>query len=154
MRSGVLSIQLNAGYVRAKHAYCIRTWRLGLRATLVACQTLACEKNRFSSLLAAGDLSRGGSSATQRQKFHTDEVKSVRNPVRSADWQTEQLYCFRYCLRMTDKKATRVNCKRDESITKQSMTVEYILLQKKHLCFAGARSLNTTLYQNRPVKKT
>ena len=65
---------------------CTRTWRLGLRAPLVACQTLACEKNRFSSLLAAGDLSQGRCSATQRQNLHTDEVKSVRNPVRSADW--------------------------------------------------------------------
>ena len=35
------------------------------------------------------DVSRGGMSATQRQKFHTDDVKSVRNPVRSADWSTE-----------------------------------------------------------------
>ena len=32
------------------------------------------------------DVSRGGTSATQRQKFHTDDVKSVRNPVISADW--------------------------------------------------------------------
>ena len=36
--------------------------------------TLACENSRFSSLIAAGDLSRGGTSATQRQKFHTDDV--------------------------------------------------------------------------------
>ena len=36
--------------------------------------TLACENSRFSSLLAAGDVSRGGTSATQRQKFHTDDV--------------------------------------------------------------------------------
>ena len=35
------------------------------------------------------DVSRGGTSATQRQKFHTDDVKSVWNPVRSADWSTE-----------------------------------------------------------------
>ena len=32
---------------------------------------LACENSRFSSLLAAWDISRGGTSATQRQKFHT-----------------------------------------------------------------------------------
>ena len=50
---------------------------------------VACENIRFSSLFAAGDVSRGGTSATQRQKFHTDDVKSVRNPVRSADWSTE-----------------------------------------------------------------
>ena len=50
---------------------------------------LACENIRFSSLFVDGDVSRGGTSATQRQKFHTDDVKSVRNPVRSADWSTE-----------------------------------------------------------------
>ena len=44
---------------------------------------VACENIRFSSLFAAGDVSRGGTSATQRQKFYTDDVKSVRNPVRS-----------------------------------------------------------------------
>ena len=50
---------------------------------------VACENIRFSSLFADGDVSRGGTSATQRQKFHTDDVKSVQNPVRSADWSTE-----------------------------------------------------------------
>ena len=46
--------------------------------------SLACENIRFSSLFADGGVSRGGTSATQRQKFHT-----VWNPVRSADWLTE-----------------------------------------------------------------
>ena len=40
-----------------------------------------------------GDVSRGGTSATQRQKFHTDDVKSVWNPVVSGDWTSETLYC-------------------------------------------------------------
>ena len=31
-----------------------------------------CENIRFSRLFAAGDVSRGGTSATERQKFHTD----------------------------------------------------------------------------------
>jgi len=35
---------------------------------------LACENIRFSSLFAAGDVSPGGTSATQRQKFHTDDA--------------------------------------------------------------------------------
>ena len=47
---------------------------------------VACENIRFSSLFADGDVSRGGTSATQRHKFHNDDVTSVRNPVRSADW--------------------------------------------------------------------
>ena len=55
-----------------------------IRSVLVACENIC-----FSSLFAAGDVSRGGMSATQRQKFHTDDVKSVQNPVRSADWSTE-----------------------------------------------------------------
>ena len=39
---------------------------------IVAGQYVACENIRFSSLFTAGDISRGGTSATQRQKFHTD----------------------------------------------------------------------------------
>ena len=35
---------------------------------------LACEYNRFPLLLAARDVSPGGIYATQRQKFHTDDV--------------------------------------------------------------------------------
>ena len=34
---------------------------------------LACKNIRFSSLFVAGDVSRGETSATQRQKFHTDD---------------------------------------------------------------------------------
>ena len=37
-------------------------------------QSVACENIRFSSLFAAGDVSRRRTSATQRQKFHTDDV--------------------------------------------------------------------------------
>ena len=36
---------------------------------------------RNSSLFAAGDVSSGGTSANQRQKFPNDDVKSVWNPV-------------------------------------------------------------------------
>ena len=35
---------------------------------------LSCENIRFSSLFAARDVSRGGTSATQRQKFHADDA--------------------------------------------------------------------------------
>ena len=35
---------------------------------------LACENIRFSSLFAPGDVSPGGTSATQRHEFHTDDV--------------------------------------------------------------------------------
>ena len=36
--------------------------------------SLAYENSRFSTLLAPGHVSRRGTSATQRQKFHTDDV--------------------------------------------------------------------------------
>ena len=125
----------------------------GMKVFHLSVRRVACENIRFSSLFFAGDVSRGRTSATQRQKFHTDDVKSVRNPVRSADWSTEQLHCLSYCLQMTDKrqKATKVKCKRKESLTKQSIFLEYSLLQKKHLSFAEARwQISKTLYQNRP----
>ena len=51
---------------------------------------------------------------------------------------------------MRDKrqKATKVKFKREKSLTKQSIFVEYSLLLKKHLSFAGARwQMNTTLYK-------
>ena len=44
----------------------IGKWRTG--------QWVACENIRFSSLFAAGDVSRGGTSATRGQKFHTDDA--------------------------------------------------------------------------------
>ena len=49
---------------------------------------------------------------------------------------------------MKDKrqKATKVKCKCNESLTKQSIFVEYSLLYNEHLSFAGARlQMNTTL---------
>ena len=94
------------------------------------------------------DVSRGGTSATQRQKFYTDDEKSVQNPVRSANWSTEQFHCCSHCLQMTTKDKRR---QRSKYLTKQSICVEYGLLWKKHLSFAGAHSqMNTTLFQNRP----
>ena len=51
-------------------------------------------KHPFLLALRRWGVSSGGTSATQQQKFHTDDIKSVRNPVRSADWSTEQLHRF------------------------------------------------------------
>ena len=50
---------------------------------------IACKNRRYSSLITAGGVSPGGTSVTQQQKFHTDDVKSVQNPVISPDWTTE-----------------------------------------------------------------
>ena len=78
---------------------------------LIASFQFACENSRFSSLFAAEDVSRGITSATQRQKFHSGDVKSVRNPVRSADWSTEYLHCFSFVYEWLtkDKRSRRSN---------------------------------------------
>ena len=34
------------------------------------------------------DISLEGTYATQQQKFHTEDIKYVQNPVISADWMT------------------------------------------------------------------
>jgi len=47
---------------------------LGVMNNFLYPSVIACENIRFSSLFAAGDVSRGGTSATQRQKFHTDDA--------------------------------------------------------------------------------
>ena len=49
-----------------------------------------CENIRFSSLFAAGDVSRGGTSATQGQKFHTDDANQrLHNKSSSGVRQTQ-----------------------------------------------------------------
>ena len=55
---------------------------------------------------------------------------------------------------MTDKrqKATKVKCKREESLTKQSIFVEYSILKNKHLSFAAARWRMNTKSTRRHVK--
>ena len=42
---------------------------------------VACENRHFSLPLAARYVSPGETPAPQRQKFHTDDVKSIRNLV-------------------------------------------------------------------------
>ena len=44
--------------------------------------------------LPLGDVSQGGTSATQRQKLHTDDIKSVQNLVISTDWMMECSHSF------------------------------------------------------------
>ena len=70
-------------------------WSVRTANALVACRQLGfglpirsvqqskfsvSENSRFSSLFAAGNVSQGGTSATQRQKFYTDDAKQcLRN---------------------------------------------------------------------------
>ena len=54
------------------------TWVSYLRR---ARQAVACENIRFSSLFAAEDVSRGGTSAIQQQKFHTDDANQCLHNI-------------------------------------------------------------------------
>ena len=51
----------------------LNIWK-GFISIVHARNILACENIRFSSLFVAENVSRGGTSATQRQKFHTDDA--------------------------------------------------------------------------------
>ena len=56
---------------------------------------IACENIRFSSLFATGDVSRGGTSATQRQKFHTDDaIQCLHNKSSSHGVPNTNLFNF------------------------------------------------------------
>ena len=55
---------------------------------------IACENSGFSLLLAAGDVSQGGTSATQQQKFHTDDVNQcLPNKSSSHGVPNANLFC-------------------------------------------------------------
>ena len=84
-----LVLKLHSYNTRNAMNYSSQFSRINVRKFTIAYQGLACEDIRFSSLVVAGDVSRRGTSTTQRQKIHTGDVKSVRNSVRSADWSTE-----------------------------------------------------------------
>ena len=61
--------------------------------------SIACENIRFSSLFAAGDVSRGGTAATQRQKFHTDHTNQcLLNKSGSHGVPNVDLFSFRFLL--------------------------------------------------------
>ena len=53
----------------------------GRRGLCVILPSLAWENSHFSSLFAARNVSRGGTSATQRQKFHTDDVNQCLHNI-------------------------------------------------------------------------
>ena len=60
---------------------------------------LACENIHFSSLFVDGDVSREGTSATQRQKFHTDDVNQcLHNKSGSHRIPNANLFNFTFLL--------------------------------------------------------
>ena len=60
---------------------------------------VACKNIRFSSLFTTGDVSRGGTSGTQRQKFHTDDANQcLLNKSGSHGVPNVNLFNFRFFL--------------------------------------------------------
>ena len=79
------SVRLGFNLVIRRNSYtlCLTSLLLG---RFVFGKVIACENIRFSSLFAAGDVSRGGTSATQRQKFHTDDANQCLHNKSSSHW--------------------------------------------------------------------
>ena len=55
---------------------------------IITIARISLQNSHLSSLLAIWDVSSGGMSVPQRQKFLIDDVKFVRNLVGSSEWST------------------------------------------------------------------
>ena len=83
---------------------------------------LAHENSRFSSLFAARDVSRGGTS-TQRQKFHTDDVNQcLHNKSGSHGIPNANLFNFTFLLVDFGK----VSCSSANELQQNSSREDYI----------------------------
>ena len=67
--------------MKASRDYPYRSQAKSLPWLILTASDIACGNIRFSMLFAAGDVSRPETSATQRQKFHADDVKYVDGVV-------------------------------------------------------------------------
>ena len=78
---------------------------------------VACENSRFFLLLAAFDILQGGTSGTQQQKFHTDDVNQCLHNKSGSPWPGFQMQICSilhfswailvkcsFCLRMSSSK--------------------------------------------------
>ena len=65
---------LNRPFVISKNPHFQKQAKCKTFPVKITLFALACENIRFSSLFAAGDVARGGTSATRQQKFHTDDA--------------------------------------------------------------------------------
>ena len=92
---------------------------------------VACENNRFSSLPAAAwrHFTWRNFCHSAAKKFHNNNVKSVWNRVRSADWSMEKLHCFSYCLRFTDNAKFTDN-EECQEMRMSSRKTQMLLLKK------------------------
>ena len=84
-------------------------------------KSLACKHTRCSSLFATGDVSRGGTSATQRQKFHTDDnLSGIRSEALIGRRSSYIVLVIVYEWQTKGKRPQRSNINK-ESLTKRSI---------------------------------
>ena len=79
--------------------------------------SLACENSRFFSFFVAGNVSRGGTSATQRQKFHTDDVNQCLHNI-SGRHEVPHPNLFNFTFLLVD--FTKVLCSSANELQKNS----------------------------------
>ena len=116
----------------------------------------ACENIRFSSLFAAGDVSRGGTFATQRRKFHTDDANQcLLNKSGSHGVPNVNLFNFRFllvhsgkvfCSSANELKQSTNACSREDYIP-QILPVFVRDSSRLHLTFGAFCLLSVILKQ-------
>ena len=90
-------------------------------------KVLACENIRFSLFVLAGDVSRGGTSATQQQQFHTDDANQcLHNKSGSHGVPNIKLSNF-MCLLVDFGKVLCSSAKELEQNSNTSFREDYIL---------------------------
>ena len=94
--------------------------------------TLACENSRFSSLIAAGDLSRGGASATRRQKFHTDDVNQCLHN-KSGSHGVPKANVFNFTFPLVDFGKVLCSCGNQTCLETSSSKTQMLLLEKNEV---------------------
>ena len=110
---------------------------------------MTCENTRFSSLLAAGDVSGGGTTATQRQKFHTDDVNQcLHNKSGSHGAPNANVFNFTFLLVDFGKVLCSIANERQEN---SNHTYIHTLLQLPKEGFSVTRPLMNVLLQIRCV---
>ena len=89
------------GPMNCSRVQCLTLTTLGVTSTQAPshCLSVSCENSRFSSPLHAGDVSRGETSATQQQKFHTDDLNQcLHNKSSSHGVPNADLFNFTFLL--------------------------------------------------------
>ena len=92
---------------------------------------LACENIHFSSLFTAGDGSRGGTSATQWQKFHNDDANQCLHNKFGSHWVPINL-SNSSCLLVSFGK---VSCSSANELHQNSMLLLEKTIFHKHCLF-------------------